>query len=551
MSLLSVENLTIGLPAGGDRANAIEGITLAIEPGEIVCVVGESGSGKSMTANATMGLLPPGLPVRGGRILFEGTDLLTQTPEQLRRLRGARLAMIFQEPMTALNPLMRVGDQIAEALRVHGGAGGRGAAQRVLELLAAVNLPDPRNLARAYPFRLSGGQRQRVMIAMALALEPSLLIADEPTTALDVTTQMQILHLIREIQTRRRTGVMFITHDFGVVAEIADRVAVMQHGRIVETGPAGDVLNHPQHPYTQALIAAVPRGIARTRGPVPMGGAVGEPAGEPVGEPVLRLAGVAKTYRRGGGLFAQGTRFQAVAEADFVLHRGETLGVVGESGSGKSTLARCVVGLVEPERGEILFHGSELRLLSRKAWKPFRKRIQMVFQDPFASLNPRRSIGEAIAEGPIMHGTPRAKALDRARDLLRLVQLDPGAMDRYPHEFSGGQRQRIGLARALAMEPELLIADEPVSALDVSVQAQVLDLLADIRKRLGLTMLFITHDLRVAAEICDRVAVMQRGCIVEQGPTDSVFRTPQHPYTRALLDSIPGRHWTPPAPVRG
>jgi len=531
MSLLSVENLTIGLPSGGDRANAIENVTLQINPGEIVCVVGESGSGKSMTANATMGLLPPGLPVRSGRIMFEGIDLLTQSPEQLRRLRGARLAMIFQEPMTALNPLMRVGDQISEALRMHGDTS---AATRVPELLAAVNLPDPKNLARAYPFRLSGGQRQRVMIAMALALEPSLLIADEPTTALDVTTQMQILRLIREIQTRRHTGVLFITHDFGVVAEIADRVAVMQHGRIVETGTAAEVLNNPQHPYTQALIAAVPRGIARATGPT-----------QP-GEPVLRMKGVVKTYRRGGGLFAKGTSFQAVHDADFVLHRGETLGIVGESGSGKSTLARCVVGLVTPERGEIKFNGSELRALSATAWKPFRRHIQMVFQDPYASLNPRRSVGDAIAEGPILHGTSRAKALDRARDLLRLVQLDAGAMDRFPHEFSGGQRQRIGLARALAMEPELLIADEPVSALDVSVQAQVLGLLADIRKRLGLTMLFITHDLRVAAEICDRVAVMQRGAIVEQGETGSVFNAPNHTYTQALLDSIPGRHWTPP-----
>ncbi|MFH5923318.1 ABC transporter ATP-binding protein [Roseomonas xinghualingensis] len=532
MSLLSVENLTIGLPPGGDRPHAIEEVSLTVSPGEILCVVGESGSGKSMTANAAMGLLPPGLPVKGGRILFEGQDLLAKSPEEMRRLRGSRLAMIFQEPMTALNPLMRVGDQIAEALRVHGAGGD--AARRVPELLAAVNLPDPTHLARSYPFRLSGGQRQRVMIAMALALEPALLIADEPTTALDVTTQMQILRLIREVQERRGTGVMFITHDFGVVAEIADRVAVMQRGRIVESGPASEVLNAPKHEYTRALIAAVPRGTPASREPVAPGA------------PILALKGVRKTYHRGGGWFGKGQSFQAVHDADLVLHRGETLGVVGESGSGKSTLARAVVRLVRPEEGEILFHGTDLRPLSREAWKPFRRQIQMVFQDPYASLNPRRSVGDAIAEGPITHGTPREAALERARELLRLVQLDPGAMDRYPHEFSGGQRQRIGLARALAMEPELLIADEPVSALDVSVQAQVLALLADIRKRLGLTMLFITHDLRVAAEICDRVAVMQKGAIVEQGPTAQVFNAPSHPYTRALLDSIPGRGWTPP-----
>jgi ABC-type glutathione transport system ATPase component len=533
VSLLRVEGLTVALPPGADRPHAVEDITLAVEPGEILCVVGESGSGKSITANAVMGLLPHGLPVRQGRILLDGEDLLSLPPEGMRRLRGRRLAMIFQEPMTALNPLMRVGEQIAEAMRVHGA--GREAARRVPELLAAVNLPDPEATARAYPFRLSGGQRQRVMIAMALALEPRLLIADEPTTALDVTTQMQILRLIREIQSRRGTGVMFITHDFGVVAEIADRVAVMQHGRIVEQGPVDEVLNRPRHAYTQALIAAVPHGAPPSR---PLREAA------PV---TLTARGVEKTYRRAGGWFGRGPAVRAVHEADFELRRGETLGLVGESGSGKSTLARCLVRLVQPERGEINFEGQDLRGLSRSAWKPYRKRIQMVFQDPFASLNPRRRVGDIIAEGPVTHGLARPAALARARELLRLVQLDASAMDRYPHEFSGGQRQRIGIARALAMEPELLIADEPVSALDVSVQAQVLALLADLRARLGLTMLFITHDLRVAAQVCDRIAVMQRGAIVEQGPTAEVFGQPRHPYTRQLLDSIPGRGWTPPA----
>ncbi|MBR0683154.1 ABC transporter ATP-binding protein [Roseomonas eburnea] len=532
MSLLTVEGLTVALPEGGDRPHAVEDITLSVNPGEIVCVVGESGSGKSITANAVMGLLPKGLPVKSGRIAFEGQDLLPLSPEAMRRLRGARLAMIFQEPMTALNPVMRVGDQIAEAMRVHGA--GRDAAKRVPELLAAVNLPDPAATARSYPFRLSGGQRQRVMIAMALALEPSLLIADEPTTALDVTTQMQILRLVREIQSRRGTGVMFITHDFGVVAEIADRVAVMQKGRIVEQGPASEVLNNPRHDYTRALIAAVPHGNPAA------------PQQAAPGPLVLETKGVEKTYRRPGGWFGAKPVVKAVHDADFVLRKGETLGLVGESGSGKSTLARCVVRLVEPEKGEIIFEGEDLRPLSRGDWKPYRKKIQMVFQDPFASLNPRRTVGDIIAEGPVTHGVERVDALARARELLRLVQLDPGAMDRYPHEFSGGQRQRIGIARALAMEPELLIADEPVSALDVSVQAQVLALLADIRERLGLTMLFITHDLRVAAQVCDRIAVMQRGAIVEQGPTREVFGNPKHLYTRQLLDSIPGRAWTPP-----
>jgi len=530
VTLLRVEGLTVALPPGGDRPHAVEGITLEVDTGEILCVVGESGSGKSITANAVMGLLPKALPRRAGRIVLEGVELTAQSPEALRRLRGSRMAMIFQEPMTALNPLMRVGDQIAEALSVHGE--GRRARDRVPELLAAVNLPDPTAIARSHPFRLSGGQRQRVMIAMALALEPRLLIADEPTTALDVTTQMQILRLIREIQARRGTGVLFITHDFGVVAEIADRVAVMQHGRIVEQGAARDVLDAPRHEYTRRLIAAVPHGAPDARAAIAT-------------EPVLEARSLAKTYRR-GGWFGAKSLVRAVHDADFTLRRGETLGLVGESGSGKSTLARCVVRLVQPEAGEIRFHGADLRPLTRAAWKPYRKRIQMVFQDPYASLNPRRRVGDIIAEGPVTHGEPRAAALDRARDLLRLVGLDPGAMDRYPHEFSGGQRQRIGIARALAMEPELLIADEPVSALDVSVQAQVLALLADIRQRLGLTMLFITHDLRVAAQVCDRVAVMQHGAIVEQGPTAEVFGAPRHAYTRQLLDSIPGRGWTPP-----
>ena len=526
MSLLSIEDLTVALPPGGDRPEAVKGVSLSLSPGEILCVVGESGSGKSISANAVMGLLPPALKVASGRILFEGRDLLRCSPAEMRALRGSRLGMIFQEPMTALNPLMRVEDQVAEVLEVHGRA--QDARARVLELLEAVRLPDPPAIARAYPHRLSGGQRQRVMIAMALALEPSILIADEPTTALDVTTQAQILQLVREIQRRRGTGVLFITHDFGVVAEIADRVAVMQHGRIVEQGPAAEVLNAPRHPHTRALIAAVPHRPPQARTPRERA-------------KLLELVGLGKTYWRGR------TPFQAVDEAHLTVRRGETVGLVGESGSGKSTLARCVVNLVHPDRGDLRFDDTNLRLLSRRHWKPFRKRIQMVFQDPFASLNPRARIGDIIAAGPIAHGTPRAQALAEARELLRLVRLDPGAADRFPHEFSGGQRQRIGIARALAMKPELLIADEAVSALDVSVQAQILALLEELKERLDLTMLFITHDLRVAAQICDRIVVMQKGRIVEQGATGEVFGNPREAYTRALLDSIPGRHWTPPA----
>ncbi|WP_376090061.1 ABC transporter ATP-binding protein [Roseomonas sp. CCTCC AB2023176] len=529
MSLLTVDGLTVGLPKGADRPNAVEEVSLTLDAGEILCVVGESGSGKSVTANAVMGLLPKQLPVTAGRMVLEGTDLRALTPRALRDLRGRRMAMIFQEPMTALNPLMRVGDQIAEAMRVHGE---RADTARVIGLLEAVNLPDPSSTARSHPFRLSGGQRQRVMIAMALALEPALLIADEPTTALDVTTQAGILRLIRDIQRRRGMGVMFITHDFGVVAEIADRVAVMQRGRIVEQGPAAKVLNAPEHPYTRALIAAVPHGATTDRAVA--------------ADPLLAVRNVTKTYRRSAGWFSKRPSIRAVDDATFTLARGETLGIVGESGSGKSTLARCIVRLVEPEAGEIVLDGQELRGLSRAEWKPVRRRVQMVFQDPYASLNPRRRVGDILCEGPVTHGVPREQALAKARELLSLVKLDPGALDRYPHEFSGGQRQRIGIARALAMEPDLLVADEPVSALDVSVQAQVLALLEDIRRRMNLTMLFITHDLRIAAQVCDRVAVMQRGKIVEQGPASRVLSQPEHPYTRQLLDSIPGRGWTPP-----
>jgi peptide/nickel transport system ATP-binding protein len=524
MSLLTVAGLTVALPKGGDRENAVETVGFSLQAGKILCIVGESGSGKSVSAAAIMGLLPPALQVRDGTIQFEGKNLLAADAAELRGLRGARIGMIFQEPMTALNPLMRVGAQIAEVMQVHG----RRPDGAVPRLLESVGLPDPPRLARVYPHMLSGGQRQRVMIAIALALEPAILIADEPTTALDVTTQAQILSLIRDIQQRRGMGVLFITHDFGVVAEIADEVAVMQHGRIVEQGSAAEVLENPQHAYTRSLIAAVPHGPASPRPPS-------------TAAPVLELSGVKKTFSRGGGLFARGTRVPAVVDAALEIRRGETLGLVGESGSGKSTLARCVVRLVVPEAGEIRFEGADLRPLSRAQWMPYRKRIQMVFQDPFASLNPRRRVGDILAEGPMAHGVARSEAMARGRDLLALVQLDPGAAARFPHEFSGGQRQRIGIARALAMEPELLIADEPVSALDVSVQAQILALLEDLRRRLGLTMLFITHDLRVAAQICDRVAVMQRGVIVEQGPTASVFAAPAHPYTAALLASVPGR----------
>ncbi|MGF9761840.1 ABC transporter ATP-binding protein [Microvirga sp. 0TCS3.31] len=530
---LSIEGLTVALPPGSDRPHALEEVSLELKANEILCIVGESGSGKSMMAGAVLGLLPEGVQATAGKILLEGEDLLTLSDGEMRRIRGARIGMIFQEPMTALNPLRTIGDQIAEMFRIHTNLNRAEIAQRVTNLLKDVHLPDPEGAQRAYPHELSGGQRQRAMIAMALALEPRVLIADEPTTALDVTTQAQILKLIRELQERKGTAVLFITHDFGVVAEIADQVAVMQRGRLVEAGRAEDVLNRPEHPYTKALIAAVPP----LAPPLPKNVAA---------EPILRIEHVSKTYRKGGLIGRSRRVTHAVQDVSLSLPRGGTLGIVGESGSGKSTLARCIVRLLDPDSGSIHLGDTDLAALSRRAMREQTRHIQMVFQDPFASLNPRRRAGELVAQGPIIHGEPPARALAKAKEMFALVGLDPEATERYPHEFSGGQRQRIGLARALALEPQVLVADEPVSALDVSVQAQVLRLLADLRSRLGLSMVFITHDLRVAAQICDRIAVMQSGVVVEEGWTAEVFGAPRHSYTQALLASVPGRDWVPP-----
>ena len=484
-----------------------------------------------MMANAIMRLLPNEVTIDGGRVMFEGKDLASIDVAGMRQVRGAGIAMIFQEPMTALNPLLTIGDQIAEMFSIHTKLSKTEIAEKVLTLLADVRIPDPRSAAKAYPHELSGGQRQRAMIAMALALDPKLLIADEPTTALDVTTQAQILKLIRDLQQRRKAAVLFITHDFGVVAEIADRVVVMQHGVIVEQGRTADVLNSPQHAYTKQLIAAVPP----LKAPPPRALSA---------ENILTISGASKTYRTGGFLGRGARVTPAVKDVTLNLPKGATLGIVGESGSGKSTLARCIVRLIDPDTGSIVLEGKDWAKLPREDVRRETRHIQMVFQDPFASLNPRRKAAELVAQGPIVHGTPRAEALAYARELFALVGLDPSAGDRFPHEFSGGQRQRIGLARALALKPDVLVADEPVSALDVSVQAQVLRLLVDLRQRLGLSIVFITHDLRVAAQICDLVAVMKDGVVVEQGLAGEVFGNPQHPYTQALLASIPGGDFT-------
>jgi len=526
--ILEVHELTIGLPSGGDRSSAVQKVSFSVGRGEIVCLVGESGSGKSVIAQSVMGLLPKSLPVKSGRILLQGEDITHASQARLRELRATRMSMIFQEPMTALNPVMTCGDQIDEVLAEHTSLSASERRAKVRSIISEVLLPDPDRIIASYPHQLSGGQRQRIVIAMALVLDPVLLIADEPTTALDVTTQAQILRLILELQKNHGTGVLFITHDFGVVAEVANRVAVLRLGDLVEIGPRDDVLKRPRHAYTRMLMSAVPKLEVIERAEVP-GAAV-----------VLEVAALDKTYFSKRWL-GPDRNVVAATDVSFSIRRGRTLGIVGESGSGKSTVARCIVRLIDPTGGAILLSGDDIATKSSSALHAVRKRVQIVFQDPYRSLNPRRTVAEAMIEGPMNFGLGRTEALARARNLIELVRMPASSLDRYPHQFSGGQRQRICIARALAMEPELLVADEAVSALDVSVQAQVLTLLADIRERLNLAMLFITHDLRVAAQVCDDVAVMSKGRMVEYGTATQVFTAPRHEYTRALFDAAPGR----------
>jgi ABC-type glutathione transport system ATPase component len=528
---LEINDLVVRLGKHPEGERVIDAVSLHVRERETLCLVGESGSGKSVTALTVMGLLQKGsLVPSGGSVRLVGEQLLGAGQRRLRQLRATTMAMIFQEPMTALNPVVPVGRQIDEVLRAHTGLDARARRKRILAMMEQVRLPEVERIFASYPHRLSGGQRQRIMIAMALVLEPKLLIADEPTTALDVTTQKQILTLIRDLQRDHGTAVLFITHDMGVVAEIADRVAVMRQGRLVETGTLDRILRAPAMEYTRNLLSAVPSLVPRT---------ARVDSTEPV---VLETSELGKIYRERS--FFGGLREVAAAQdVTITLRKGRTLGIVGESGSGKSTVARCIVRLIDPTSGGIRLAGREISELSHALLQPHRKRIQIIFQDPYRSLNPRITVGETIAEGPINFGMPRQAALAKARELLELVDLPPDAISRYPHQFSGGQRQRIAIARALALDPDVLVADEAVSALDVSVQAQVLELLDEIQTRLGIALLFITHDLRVAAQICDDVAVMQHGRIVEQGPAAQVLTHPQQAYTRQLLEAAPGREW--------
>ncbi len=526
--ILRVENLRVALRSGEE---ILKGVSFALRAGETFALVGESGSGKSMTALALMRLLPEGVRVGEGSVHLDGTELLGLPEAQMQRIRGKRMAMIFQEPMTALNPVMRVGDQIAEALRLHLGLRGRALRDRVVALLEEVGIPEPETRLNWYPHQLSGGQRQRVMIAMALACEPEVLIADEPTTALDVTIQAQILALLKRLQQRHGMAMLFITHDMGVVAEVADRVGVMYQGALVETAPVEHFLTSPQHPYTRRLLNnALPVCADKPR---------------PKDRRLLEVKDLRVWFPVRKGLLQRTvSHTKAVDGVSLTIHAGETLALVGESGSGKSTLGMALLRLLPIAGGAIVYDEStDLAALNEKQMRLFRKAIQVIFQDPFSALNPRMTIGESIREGMVtLKVGPQDKQaqLERVAQLLEKVGLEPEHMHRYPHEFSGGQRQRIGIARALAVEPKLIVCDEITSALDVSVRAQIIDLLNRLQQEEGVSYLFITHDLSILPRIAHRVAVMQQGRIVEQGDIDRILSTPQHDYTRRLLNSAPG-----------
>ncbi|MDB6454301.1 ABC transporter ATP-binding protein [Falsirhodobacter sp. 20TX0035] len=513
--LLEVRNLSVEFHTAQGVVKAVEDVSWHLDRGETLAILGESGSGKSVSASAVMNLIdmPPGR-IRQGKILLDGKDLLKMTDEERRRINGKRIAMVFQDPLAHLNPVYTVGWQIAEIMRVHG-TPQADAHARALALLKRVGLPEPEAALNKYPHQFSGGQRQRLMIAMAVAMKPDILIADEPTTALDVTVQAEVLSLMQELQKETGMGILLITHDLGVVAEIADRVVVMNGGRVVETGQAAEVYTNPQHPYTKKLIGAAPG-----KGEMPV-------EGDRDGEPLLKVQSLQKSYGA----------FHALKGVTFTIMPGETVAVVGESGSGKSTLARALLRLEEPNGGKAIYRGRDLVTMAPKDLFKMRRDIQMVFQDPTQSLNPRMTVYQIIAEAWAIHPDilPKSQWRGRVSELLTKVGLHPEMAARYPHQFSGGQRQRIAIARALAMEPSLIICDEAVSALDVSIQAQVIQLLDGLRKEFDLSYLFIAHDLPVVRDFADRVIVMKAGRIVEEGPVRQVFDHPREEYTRALL----------------
>jgi peptide/nickel transport system ATP-binding protein len=532
--LLRVEDLRVELPTEAGAVLAVDGISFEVGRGQTLGIVGESGSGKTVSALSLMGLTRLEGARVSGRVLFEGADLLTLPESRMRALRGNELAMIFQEPLSTLHPLLRVGAQIVEAIRAHRDVSKRAAREQAIALLELVGIPEAARRVDSYPHELSGGMRQRATIAMALANEPKLLIADEPTTALDVTVQAQVLALLRRLRDELGMALLLVTHDLGVVAEMAEQIVVMHAGQIVERGAAGQVLADPAHPYTQGLLHSMPtldRPHERTCA---------------TEEPLLQVRDLVKRFpvARGVVFKRQMDAVEAVGGISFELRRGETLGLVGESGCGKSTTARLIMRLLEPTDGEICFQGHNIAHLQGSTLKAARHEIQIVFQDPYSSLNPRKTAGSIIGAPFAIHGLhpDRAERRRAVGGLMERVGLLPEHHSRYPHEFSGGQRQRIGIARALALGPKLLIADEPVSALDVSIQAQILELLRELQRELGLALLLISHDLAVVRQMADRVAVMRAGKLVELAASETLYRSPQHPYTRELLASVPGAH---------
>ncbi|MGW9441037.1 ABC transporter ATP-binding protein [Streptomyces sp. NPDC055607] len=523
--MVEVRDLTVSFDRADGSVRAVDGLSLTLAEGRALALVGESGSGKSTVAGALLGL-HRGTGARvTGTVRVGGVDVATAGPADLRRLRGGIAAMVFQDPLSSLDPYYAVGDQIAEVYRIHAGGSRKAARARAVDVLDRVGIPDAARRSRSRPHEFSGGMRQRALIAMALACEPRLLVADEPTTALDVTVQAQILDLLHELRRETGTALLLVTHDVGVAAESVDEVLVMRDGREVERGPVAGLLGAPSEPYTRTLLSAVPRLDGPVRTPA---GQVGQ------GEPLLEAVGLRREFGRGKRAVT------AVDDVSLTVRAGETLGVVGESGSGKTTLGRMLVRLLDPTGGRLRYGGTEIGALPERELRPYRRELQMVFQDPVASLNPRRSVGESIADPLRAAGERDEKRIrDRVRELLDRVGLEPDRYDAYPHEFSGGQRQRVGIARALAAEPRIVVCDEPVSALDVTTQAQVTALLAELQAELGLGLVFIAHDLAVVRRVSDRVAVMRGGRIVEQGTVEEVYGAPRDPYTRELLAAVP------------
>ena len=540
-SVLSVRELCVDARTPEGRRRVLDRVGFDLKTGETLCIAGESGSGKSVTSLAIMGLLPKAsLQVASGNIIFGDRDLLKLSDRQLRSIRGGEIAMVFQEPMTSLNPVMSIGNQLMEAIREHQGAEGDTVEASALRMLDAVQITEPARRLKQFPHELSGGMRQRVMIAMALSCRPKVLIADEPTTALDVTVQAQILKLMRELKQEFGTSIILITHDMGVVAEMADRVVVMQGGRVIEEGSTLGVFRQPQEDYTRQLLAAVPRlgAFSGTDGPPRVTAGTALEVHDRT--PILNVRGLDVTYgNQAGWLFKGKTPAAAVSDVSFDILPGKTLGLVGESGSGKSTTGKAVLGLI-PFTGSVMIDGLEISGLGQWAMRPVRRTAQMIFQDPYASLDPRMSVGAAIAEPLVIHGLGgKSERQDKVADLLRRVGLTPDAATRYPHEFSGGQRQRICIARALALRPKLIVADESVAALDVSVRARVLDLMLELQETMGLAYLFISHDMAVVERMSHHVAVMRGGRIVEAGTRREIFDSPQDRYTQALMAAVP------------